>query len=100
MCITALILGIVSLVFFCLWYVSIPCGILAIIFGIMGIKSEDKPMAITGLVTGAIGLIVSILLIFIIIVGVAAGISSMNTGNKDIFKNNIITDKYDFDIYD
>ncbi len=77
-CIASMVLGIVCLVFFCVWYLSIPCGILAIIFGILGIKSTSKGMAIAGLITGSIGLVVSILIvIFIIIFGMAVGFSEV-----------------------
>lgn len=67
-CIASLVLGIVAIVFFCVWYLSIPCGILAVIFGILGIKSTNKGMAIAGLITGAIGLIVSLIIVIIIFV--------------------------------
>ena len=77
-CIASMVLGIVCLVFFCVWYVSIPCGILAIIFGILGVKSTGKGMAIAGLITGSIGLVISILIIiFIIIFGMAVGFSEV-----------------------
>ena len=73
--IAALVLGIISLVLFCLWYISIPCGILAIIFGILGIKSTKKGMSIAGVVTGAIGLVVSIVIFFmLVIIGITFGI--------------------------
>lgn len=52
--IAALVLGIVSLVLLCAWVVSIPCSILAIIFGILGIKKPGKGMAIAGIITGSI----------------------------------------------
>lgn len=75
-CIASLVLGIVALVFFCLWYISIPCGILAIIFGILGIKTVNKGMAIAGLITGSIGLVISVLIIIaLFIFGFAIGIS-------------------------
>ena len=74
-CIASMVLGIVALVFFCIWYVSIPCAILAIIFGVLGIKSTGKGMAIAGLITGSIGLVVSILIIvFLFVFGVAIGL--------------------------
>lgn len=77
-CITSMVLGIVALVFFCLWYISIPCGILAIIFGVLGIKSANKGMAIAGLVTGSIGLVISTLIIIMIfILGIAVGVSDV-----------------------
>lgn len=75
-CIAALVLGIISLVLFCMWYISIPCGILAVIFGITGIKSTDKGMAIAGLVTGAITLsIMSIIISWIMTIAIAIGFS-------------------------
>ena len=76
LCIASLVLGIVSLVLFCIWYLSIPCGILAIIFGVLGIKSMNKGMAVAGLVTGAIGLLVSmIVVISLFMFGFAIGIT-------------------------
>lgn len=74
--IAAMVLGIVSLVFFCLWYISIPCAILALIFGILGVKSTGKGMAITGIVTGSIGLVVTVLIvIFAFVTGFIIGVS-------------------------
>lgn len=75
-CIASMVLGIVALVFFCIWYISIPCGILAVIFGILGIKTINKGMAIAGLITGSIGLVVStLILIALFMFGFAIGIS-------------------------
>lgn len=58
--IAAMVLGIVSVALCCIWYLSIPCAILAIIFGVIGKKRDGKGMAIAGLVLGivAIGLYV------------------------------------------
>lgn len=74
--IAALVLGIISLVICCLWYVSIPCAILAIIFGILGIrKKAGKGMAIGGLVTGVIAICLWVLLfIFAFSVGFTGGL--------------------------
>ena len=88
-CITSMVLGIIALVFFWLWYLSIPWGILAIIFGVLGIKSVNKGMAIAGLVTGSIGLVISILIVIIIlIVGIAIGVSDVfNDVDDDYYYN-------------
>ena len=59
--IASMVLGIISLVLFCLWYVSIPCAILAIIFAVIGRKKGGKGMATAGLVTGIIA--ISLLLV-------------------------------------
>ena len=63
--ITALILGIVTIVIF--WFPILPwiTGIIAIIFGIMGIAKEKSGMAWAGTVTGALGIIFSIAIIVV-----------------------------------
>lgn len=97
-CITSMVLGIIALVFFCVWYISIPCAILAIIFGILGIKSTGKGMAIAGLVTGSIGLIVSIaIIVFIVIFGMAVGISDVLDDDYDSYRNYRNYNWYDYD---
>ena len=52
--IASMVLGIVSLVMLCIYYVSIPCAILAIIFAMVGRKKGGKGMATAGLVIGII----------------------------------------------
>ena len=97
-CIAAMVLGIVALVFFCVWYISIPCAILAIIFGILGIKTVNKGMAIAGVVTGSIGLVLWVLCIILIFVfGFAVGFSG---ALQDELNNyNYRTDS-SFDLFD
>lgn len=72
--IASMVLGIVSLVFICFWYISIPCGIISIILGIIGKKEGGKGMAITGIVLSAISIGLALLVVF----GVASfiGLSS------------------------
>lgn len=59
--VTSMVLGIVSIVTWCAWFISIPCSILALIFGILGVKKPGKGMAITGIVTGSIVLAIWVL---------------------------------------
>lgn len=66
--IAAMVLGIVSVVFCCVWYLSIPCAILAIIFGVIGKKRDGRGMAIAGLVLG----IIAIALYGLLVAGVAS----------------------------
>ena len=101
-CIASLVLGIIALILFCIFYISIPCGILSIIFGILGIKSEGKGMAIAGIITGSIGLIISIAIL--IFIGLAIFFYNNDIGDNSytdlediIRKQNIITD---YDLYD
>ena len=58
--IASMVLGIVSIITYCIFFVSIPCSILAIIFAIIGKNKGGKGMAIAGLVCGIIGLAVQI----------------------------------------
>ena len=59
--ITALILGIISLISFCAWYISIPSGIIAIIFSIAGKKDAGRGMGVAGMVMGIIAIVLTIL---------------------------------------
>lgn len=61
--ITALILGIASLILVYIPYLSIICAIIAIIFGIIGINKSGKGMAIIGLILSIISIFLMILFI-------------------------------------
>lgn len=60
--VAALVLGILSVVFASFWYVSVPSGVLAIIFGRKGIKQVGSRLAKAGFILGIIGLALFILL--------------------------------------
>lgn len=97
-CIASMVLGIVALVFFCAWYISIPCGILAIIFGILGVKTINKGMAIAGLITGSIGLFISTLIVIALFVfGFAVGISDALDDTENGYSRSYY---YNYDLYD
>ena len=71
--IPSLILGIVSLVLFCFWYLSIPCAIASIILGAIG-KSKAKAAGKSlGIATGGIvcSIVALALDVIIMIVGTA-----------------------------
>ncbi len=67
--ITSMILGIIAVLFLCIWYISIPCSIIAIIFSIAGKNDDGRGMGIAGLVLGIVALALYVLLI---VLGVAA----------------------------
>ncbi|MEF2835562.1 MAG: DUF4190 domain-containing protein [Clostridia bacterium] len=79
--IAALVLGIIALVLCCIWYVSIPCGIIALILGIIGLKSSKRGMSIAGIITGVIGMILSIVLVIAIVM---LGVSIFNSAKDAI----------------
>lgn len=70
--ILAMILGILSILICCLWYLSLIFGLGGLIFGIIGRKSQQKGMATAGMVTGIIGLFISLIVIIFIVFAVAA----------------------------
>ncbi len=54
--VTSLVLGIISIVFSIFWYMTLPCGILAIIFGKKAINRVGSKLGKAGLILGIIGL--------------------------------------------
>lgn len=81
--IAALVLGIIALVLCCIWYVSIPCGIIALILGIIGLKSSKRGMSIAGIITGVIGMILSIVLVIAIVMLVVSIFNSAKDAIED-----------------
>ncbi len=97
--IASLVLGIVSLVMFCAWGISIICAILALIFGIIGRKSSEKTMANTGIITAIIQFSLSILAIICFIIFVVIGV--MEDSNKSDYDRYKYYDYYnDYSMYD
>lgn len=75
--ITALVLGIISIVFACAWYLAIPLGIAAVICGCIGMKKGGKGMAIGGIICGALGILIGIIWAIVGIGMIAAMASEM-----------------------
>lgn len=69
--VASLVLGIISIVTAAFWYITLPTGILAIVFGAKTIKKFGSKLGKAGLITGIIGLslflFIYISLIFIIV---------------------------------
>jgi hypothetical protein len=59
--IVSLVLGIISIISALFWYISIPSGIIAIVFGTKSYKRFGKKMGVGGLVTGIVGLSLCVL---------------------------------------
>ncbi|MCQ2748554.1 MAG: hypothetical protein MJ246_00640 [Clostridia bacterium] len=64
--VSSLVLGIISIVTCAFWYVTIPTGVLAIVFGAKGAKSGSG-LAKTGLILGIVGLSIFVLLYMLFI---------------------------------
>lgn len=54
--IVSLVLGIISIVTALFWYVTLPAGIIAIVFGVKSARRTGSKMGKAGLITGIIGL--------------------------------------------
>ena len=69
--IASLTLGIISIITALFYYISIPTGILAIIFGVKSVKINGSGVAKAGIITGIIGIslvsFIYISMIFIIL---------------------------------
>ena len=79
--IASLVLGIVSLLPCCC--VNFITAILAVVFGIIGIKSSSKTLSVIGIILAAIGFI-----LYLIVVIVYAFILETNTEDFSYFFNN------------
>jgi hypothetical protein len=65
--IAALVLGIIGVPACLCWGLSILPGGLAVIFGILSLKSSRKGMAIAGIICGAIAIVLGIIFIYIMV---------------------------------
>ncbi len=64
----AMVSSIASLIFSCCCFLSIPCGVAALVFGILGLKSERRAMAIAGIVIGVVSIVISLVIFVSVIV--------------------------------
>lgn len=76
--VASLVLGILSLVLFCFWYISLPCAIIAIILGAIGRKKGGKGMGTAGIVLGIISIVLILILLALASVGIVM-LSNMDT---------------------
>jgi len=75
MAIASMVLGIVSLCFACVPYISLPCSIVGLILGLVSIKKKSggKEMAVAGVVTS----IITIALLLLILLGTLGMVGSL-----------------------
>lgn len=60
--ISSLVLGIISLISGLFYYISLPTGILAIIFGTISTRKTGSKMAKSGLILGIVGISICVFL--------------------------------------
>lgn len=52
----SLVFGVESIILNAFWYITLPAGILAIVFGIKSVKRNGNKLGRAGVITGIIGL--------------------------------------------
>ena len=85
--IASLVLGILAIVTSVVWYISIVLGVLAIIFGAVSVKKQGRKKAIAGIVTGSIGVILSLLILWM----VQAALPSLQKSQRDTARKNDVS---------
>lgn len=75
--ITSLVTGSIAFLIGWIFFLSIPIGAVAVVFGALGLKkTEGKGLAIAGLITGIVGLVFGLAILLITIIGATAGAPS------------------------
>ncbi|MFB6836055.1 DUF4190 domain-containing protein [Streptomyces sp. NPDC056361] len=94
---TAMVLGIIAVAGFCMYGLGMILGILALIFGVIGLKkvnrgeATNRGMAIAGIVLGSIGTVVSAVFLGFIIWAIAQDSSSYDdSGTDDPFSSSLV----------
>ncbi len=73
--IAAMILGIAGILFTAIFFVSLPCAILALIFGKSEEKAHPNGMAKAGFILGIIGLVLTVILLILFLILFSVGLS-------------------------
>ncbi|MFG2297230.1 DUF4190 domain-containing protein [Streptomyces sp. NPDC048603] len=74
--VTALVLGIIAAVFFCLSFLSVFVGIVAIVFGVLGRarvargEADNGGLALAGIILGAVGVVIGGVMATFLVIGI------------------------------
>ena len=74
----SMVLGIVALVFCWFWYLSIPCGIIGLVLGIVAQKAGKIGMATAGIITSIIAIVIAVVIIIIAVIFVSSVMNNLN----------------------
>ncbi|UXY22214.1 DUF4190 domain-containing protein [Streptomyces cynarae] len=95
--IASLVLGVISLVLFCLWPVALIVGVLAVIFGIIGRRKARRGeatnggMALAGVICGAVGFVLSAVLLIVLLAIPDDSGDDPWTGTDDGYSTSLVT---------
>jgi hypothetical protein len=59
--IASLVLGILSLPLFCICFLGIPCGMLALVLGAFGLGGRYRSLAISGMICAGFGILLGVI---------------------------------------
>lgn len=74
--VASMVLGILSIALFCVWYLAVPLGIVAVVLGTIAVgkarrgEAGGAGMAKAGLITGIIGIVLAIIVGIAVMAGV------------------------------
>lgn len=85
--IASLVLGILAIVSSVVWYIGIVLGVLAIIFGAVSVKKQGRKKAIAGIVTGGVGVVLSLLIVLM----VQLALPSLQKSQRDTVRKNDVS---------
>ena len=85
--IASLVLGILAIITSVVWFISIVLGVLAIIFGAVSVKKQGRKKAIAGIITGSVGVVLSLLIVWI----VQAALPSLQQSQRDTARKNDVS---------
>ncbi|MEU0401841.1 DUF4190 domain-containing protein [Streptomyces sp. NPDC006197] len=96
---TAMVLGIISVAGFCMYGLGVILGILALIFGIIGMKkagrgeATNRGMALAGVILGSIGILVSAVFLGFMIWAISQDSSSFDDSyDEDPFASSLVVE--------
>lgn len=77
--IASLILGVLALMMLCAFFMGIICGVPAIIFAILQLRKRpaSRWISVTGLVTGVLGILLTLFIISVLVGGVTITVEDM-----------------------
>ncbi|MFJ9825353.1 DUF4190 domain-containing protein [Streptomyces sp. NPDC101160] len=94
----SMVLGIIAVAGFCMWGFGVLLGILALIFGIIGLKkasrgeATNRGMAMAGVVLGSVGILISAVFLALMIVAVVNAPEHSDSSYDDPFDTSLVVD--------
>ncbi|WP_411080609.1 DUF4190 domain-containing protein [Streptomyces sp. cmx-18-6] len=94
----AMVLGIVSVVVFCLYGLGIILGILALVFGLIGLgrakrgEATNRGMAVAGIVLGSVGMVIAAAFLGAVIWAIANDKSDYDDSYDDPFSTSLVVE--------